>query len=171
MVIYADIILLENIIMNYIIILATAIINKKEIKIFKIFLSSFIGGVYALLNYISKINLELSVLLKILLSIIMIYISFTPKSIKTLLKELLVFYLTSFTFGGAAFMLLYFIKPQNIIEENGILIGTYPIKMAISGGILGFSIIIIAFKNIKSKWDKNNMLCDVEIFLNDNIFT
>ena len=33
------------------------------------------------------------------------------------------FYLTSLTFGGTAFMLLYFINPEDIISKDGVLIG------------------------------------------------
>jgi hypothetical protein len=45
----------------------------------------------------------------------------------------MLFYLVSFTFGGVAFMLLFFLKPDEIIYEDGHLIGTYPIKIALLG--------------------------------------
>lgn len=42
MTIYIDIIILENLIMNYIIMYATSIIVKKKAKIFRLFISSLI---------------------------------------------------------------------------------------------------------------------------------
>ena len=54
------------------------------------------------------------------------------------------------TKGGCAFALLYFIKPENIIMKNGVYIGTYPIKIALLGGIVGFVVTYIAFKIIKN---------------------
>ena len=68
----------------------------------------------------------------------MVYIAFKPTNVKKLFKELIIFYLTSFTFGGVSFALLYIINPAKILFENGVLIGTYPIKIIIVGGIVRF---------------------------------
>lgn len=136
MTIYIDIIFLENLFMNYIIIYATGIIVKAPIKIIRTLLSATLGSVYAILSYISILEIYSSVFLKIILSIAIVYIAFNPKNIKTFFKQLTIFYLTSFTFGGVAFALLYFISPQKILMENGVLIGTYPIKIVLAGGIV-----------------------------------
>lgn len=169
MTIYVDVVLIENIAMNYIILFATAIISKSEVKILKILLSSIIGGIYAILAYIANLSMVFNLFLKIFLSISMVYISYKPKKIKSLAKQLILFYLVSFTFGGAAFMLLYFLKPQDIISKNGMFIGTYPIKVALLGGIVGFTIIVIGFKTIKGKLSTKNIYCEIEIvFRNKN---
>lgn len=118
MTIYIDLIFLENLFMNSIIIYATAIILKKQIKIFRILISSIIGAIYACLYYISNLQIYSSVFLKIILSFVMVYVSFDSKSVKAFLIDVLIFYLTSFTFGGVTFALLYFINPGNIVFEN-----------------------------------------------------
>lgn len=79
------------------------------------------------------------------------------------------FYLVSFTFGGIAFMLLFFIKPQNIIVKSNHLVGTYPIKIAIIAGIVGFLVFIIISRIIKNNLSKKSMLCEIEIFYKGNI--
>lgn len=91
------------------------------------------------------------------------YIAFNPKEIKKLAKQLVIFYLTSFVFGGCAFSLLYFIKPQNILMKNGVYVGTYPIKIALLGGLVGFIITNIAFKIIKTKLKKKDMIYKIKI--------
>lgn len=136
MTIYIDIIFLENLFMNYIIIYATGIIVKAPIKIIRTFLASGIGGVYAILSYMSMLEICSNLFLKIALSVVMVYIAFNPKNKKIFFKQLMIFYLTSFTFGGVAFALLYFVSPQKILMEKGVLIGTYPIKMVLAGGIV-----------------------------------
>lgn len=93
----------------------------------------------------------------------MVYIAFLPKNIKSLFKYLIIFYLTSFVFGGCAFFLLYYIKPQEILYKNGFLTGTYPIKIIFLGAIVGLVILNIAFKVIKNRLTKNDMFCEVEI--------
>lgn len=163
MTVYLDIIFLENLCINCIILLATALINKNTISIIRILLSSLIGSVYAVIVYLSISEIFTNVILKVILSLCMVHIAYNPRNMKILLKQLILFYLTSFTFGGVAFALLYFVKPQNILIRNGVLIGTYPIKIALTGVILGFIIITIAFKNYKKKLSKKDMFCNITI--------
>ena len=131
--IYLDIVFIENVIMNYIILLATVIITKEKLNQIRIIISSIIGGIYAVSYYVTKFSTYITIPAKVILSIVMIYIAINPKSIKKMIKELIVFYLTSFAFGGCAIAILYTIKPQNIINKKGSLIGINPIKVALIG--------------------------------------
>lgn len=166
MTIYIDIIFLENLFMNYIIIFATGIILKTKIKIFRTLISSLIGSIYAVMYYLSNFIIYSNIILKILLSLAMVYLAFNPKSIRYFFRCLIIFYLTSFTFGGVSFALLYFIDSKQTFFQNGLLIGIYPMKMILAGGILGFIIITTAFKNIKNKISKNDTFCELEIQFN-----
>lgn len=163
MTLYVDIIFLENLIMNSIIILATGIILKNTQRIWRNLVSSGIGAIYAILIYTSNFKIYSNIILKVILSVVIVYIAFKPANIRFFLKHIIIFYLTSFTFGGVAFALLYFVRPQDILFQNGVLIGTYPIKMILAGGILGFIIITFAFKNIKGKLTRKDMMCTVII--------
>ena len=118
MTIYIDVIFLENLFMNYIILFATGTILKITPKILRTFISSTIGGVYAILSYMNVLEIFSNIVLKIILSISMVYIAFGSKNIKQFLKQLIIFYLTSFTFGGVAFAFLYFVKPQSILMKK-----------------------------------------------------
>jgi len=164
MTLYVDIIFLENIFMNSIILLATGTILKTPIRILRNVLASVLGSVYAIIIYVTKIEIYSNVFLKIILSLIIVYIAFKPVNFKSLMKHLIIFYLTSFTFGGVAFALLYFIRPQDILFQDGVLIGTYPMKIILAGGIIGFIIITMSFKNIKGKLGKNDMFCLIKIY-------
>lgn len=138
MTIYLDIVFAENIIMNYIILIATGIICKEKFKQMRIIISSIIGSIYSIAYYITEIKLYVTIIAKILLSIAMVYIAFNSKNIKKTFKCLVVFYLTSFAFGGCAFAILYYIKPENIVYRNGSFIGTYPMLIAILGRSIRF---------------------------------
>ena len=169
MTIYLDIVFFENFILNYIIILSTAIISKSKMKLTSIMLSSTIGGIFSILNYLMNMNSLENMVLKIIISILMMLIAFNDYKIKKLIKQLLFFFFFSFTFGGIAFMLLFFIKPQNIIIKSNHLVGTYPIKITILAGILGFVVIFLIEKIIKDRLNKKSMICDLEIFYDGKI--
>lgn len=166
MTIYLDIVLFENIILNYIIILSTAIISKSKISTLRIICSSIIGGIFAILNYIVNMDMVSSIIIKLMISIIMMLLAFQNYNLKKLVRQLIFFYLVSFTFGGIAFMLIFVVKPQNIIMKENHFVGTYPLKMAVLAGGVGFIIISIVSKIIKDRISKKSMICDLEIFYN-----
>lgn len=168
MTIYIDIVLIENLLMNYIILYAVGIILKKQIKHIRLILSSFIGAIYSIVAYMSILEIYSSMFLKIILSIVIVYISYNPQNAKQLWKEVLIFYMTSFVFGGAAFALIYIIKPQDIFMKNGLFLGTYPLKTILLGAIVAFFVIITSFKIVKSKISKKDMFCKVKIKINEN---
>ena len=118
MTIYLDVVFIENICMNSTILFATGLVTKTKCKIIRNLISSTIGAVYVIGAYITNNELYTNSIVKIGLSITMVYIAFYPNSIKSAFKYIVIFYLTSFVFGGCAFALLYYIKPQNIFYNN-----------------------------------------------------
>lgn len=166
MTIYIDVIIIENLIMNYIILYATGLISKNKISYIRIFLASSIGAIYAITEYMLKIGVYSNIIVKTLLAIIMVVVAFCPQNVKKLCKQLVLFYLTTFTFGGVATYLIYVLKPQNIIIKNGMFVGSYVLKVIFIGAIVGTIILITAFKFAKNKITKKDMFCKVKIALN-----
>lgn len=163
MTIYIDIVLLENLVMNYIILLATGIILKIKIKHLRLIIASLIGAIYSIFGYISNIKIYSNMILKVILSVIIIYVAYNPQNVKKMWKQLLVFYLTSFAFGGASFALIYIIKPQDILMKNGLFLGTYPLKTVILAAIIAFILIIGVFKIVKTKISRKDIFKNVKI--------
>ena len=165
--IYLDIILFENLCMNYIILFATGIVMKRKIKHTRLIISSLIGSVYAIVIYLNITKIASNIIMKIVLSVTMVWLSFTEENYKMLLKDLLMFYLISFVFGGCSFALIYFISPENVRINNGVLVGLYPIKVTLLAGAVAFIIIQIAFKITKNKISASDMICWIEIYFGD----
>lgn len=166
MTIYIDIIIVENLIMNYIILYATGLISKSKIYYLRIFFASLIGAIYVAIQYISNLSIYSNIAIKLVLSIIIVFIAFNPQDIKKMCKQLVLFYLTTFTFGGVATYLIYVLKPQDIIIENGMYVGTYVLKVIFIGALLGTVILVVAFKFAKNKITKKDMICKIKIKLN-----
>lgn len=166
MTIYIDVVLIENLIMDFIILLATGIVLKEKIKTVRLLLASLLGAIYSIVSYMSILEIYSSIILKIILSIVIVYIAFNPQTMKKMWKNILIFYLTSFVFGGSAFALIYIVKPQDILMKNGLFLGTYPLKTILLGAIISFIIIITAFTIVKTRITKKDMLCEVEIQIN-----
>lgn len=164
--IYVDVIFLENLIMNSIILYATAIILKIKPKTVRIIISSTIGSIYAIILYVTNMKIYTSIISKIILSAIMVYVAFNPQNVKKMWKQLLIFYLTSFVFGGVSLYLIYVIKPQNILMKNGMFAGQYVLKVIMLGAIVAFIIIKISLKIIKTKFNPKDIYCKIKFKLN-----
>lgn len=167
MTIYIDVVLIENLLMNYIILFATGTVLKIKIKYIRILLASLVGAIYTIIAYILALKIYSNIFLKFVLSLIIIYIAFNPKSVKKLFKFTLIFYLTSFVFGGAAFALIYIVRPQEILRNNGLVLNSNSIKLIFISAIVAFIIITIGFKVVKSKISARDMYCYIKIKLND----
>ncbi len=155
--------------MNAIILYASAIILKIKPKTIRIIFASAIGSIYAIITYVTELPIYTSIISKAVLSIIMVYVGFNPQSIKKLLKQVFIFYLTSFVFGGVALYLIYVIKPQNALIRNGMFVGDYVLKVIFLGAIVAFIIIKIAIKIIKTKINSKDMYCNIKIKINEQM--
>ncbi|MCI8310250.1 MAG: hypothetical protein HFJ45_08890 [Clostridia bacterium] len=147
MTIYVDLIFFENLILNYIILLATTIMRKLKIHWIKILFSSMLGSAFSILNYILEMNFLCNFLFKLVISFLMIIIAFENHKIIIFFKNLIIFYLISFTFGGASFMFLFFIKPQNIMFDSGHFIRNISNKNGVIGRIIWISVNFNCFKS------------------------
>ena len=166
MTVYLDVVFLENLVINYLIIYVTGIIAKSKIKPFKIFIGSAIGATYSIIYYIINLKIYSSLLIKLMLSVVIIYISFNSKSFKKLLKQIILFYLVSFVFGGAAVSIIYMFDSQKITIQNGVLVGDYTLKTVLIGIIIAYITALVGFNIIKTKISKKDLICDVTVTLN-----
>mgnify|MGYP004561844701 FL=1 len=159
--------------MNYIILFATYVIIKPKAKHpqIRIILSSLIGSVYAVIVYLNILSIYSNIFAKIILSIVMVYVAFNPKNAKVLLKQILIFYLVSFIFGGCTFALIYFIKPENVKMKNGVFVGIYPLKVGIIAGVIAFVATQIAFKINKIKLNNKHTFFNIQLYYKNQSIT
>ena len=163
MTVYLDIVFIENVLMNYIILFACVVLLKIKPSKIRLIVASCIGAVYTIIMYLNIIPIYSNFVMKFVLSLVIVYVAFKPNKVKLMVKEIVIFYLTSFVFGGCVFGLMYFLKPQLVQMRNGSFVGTYPIKVAVIGGGLAFVLIQISFKLVKFKISKNDVIYKIKI--------
>ena len=155
--------------MNIIILYTTSIILKVKPKVIRIITASLIGSIYAIIAYTIEISIYMSIISKWILAIVIVYIAFNPQNVKKMCKQVLIFYLTSFVFGGVALYLIYFLKPQEIFIKNGVYVGKYVLKVIFLGAIIAFIIVKISFKIIKTKINSKDMYCKIKVFIDEKV--
>ena len=110
MIIYADIILAVNLLMNSIILWFTARATDSCVSCWRIIMGSGAGAMYALLGADNSFGFVYSAGGKLLVSGALIFVTFGYLSWRMFLFRLGVFYLISFLFGGAVLGWMYFLE-------------------------------------------------------------
>ena len=164
MIIYMDLILFLNFVIDLIILMVVGIVLKRKKNLTRIILGAFIGSLSVLFLLIKLSNLELFIY-KILLGFIMTYISFGYQNIKYVIKNFLYLYMVSIILGG----FLYYLNILFSYRQEGIIF----IFKGLSINIIILFLVspIILFMYIKQMKEKTNynIYHNVEIYFKNKI--
>lgn len=126
MTIYIDLIILINFIIDFILLLSTAKLLKRNFKIKNILLSSLIGSTSTILLFIITNQFQIT-LYKLLTSIIMILITFKYNNFNYFKDNLIYLYILSITLGGT----IYLLSNTITLNHNGLLFTPNGLKINI----------------------------------------
>lgn len=161
--VYADIILLENLIMNYFILWSTARLARYRYSKLKLLIASFLGAVYALLSYSPEYSYLFSFYMKILFSLLIVIVAYTPEYFHLLLKLTATFYIISFIFGGAAFGLFYFINGLNLTSNGISFIRDFPVGLLAVAVAASYFIIKYSWDYIQHRINRDKIILKVQM--------
>lgn len=120
--IYLDIIILENIVINYLILWATSKFSRNRTPNFRLLSGALVGVAYlVLMILLPEMKMITTILSKVLLSVAMVAVAFHFNKVSAFLKTLALFYAATFLFAGAGFALLFFNKTGGVIR-NGVIL-------------------------------------------------
>lgn len=169
MIAYLDLIILENLCMNYLILYTTGKLLNRNIKKIRLFFASIVGVLYVFSLYINLPNYVLNIS-KIIIAVLLVKIGFNSNKIKNIAKEAVVLFMVTFVYSGCALGFLHFIKPKVIYIVNGMVIGgEYIFELLLISACISFALIKVSMKLIKlrQKLTKSDMICEIEIKLDD----
>ena len=162
--IYLDLIMIINFFFDFILLTSVSLILKRKTKLNRIIFSSFFGGISILFLFVKLNSIELF-LFKIIISIIMILISFGYKNIKFTIINFIYLYIISIFLGGG----LYFFNIQFSYKHNGIIFYHNGLSINIILIIIMTPIVLILYffnyKNIKNNYSN---YFNTRIYINNN---
>lgn len=161
--VYIDIVFFTNFLFDFILLLSVNIILKRNMKIYRIILGALTGTLTLLMLFIRMNSLTLF-LYKLVISIIMVLITFDYKTIKYTFKNLYFLYIVSIIMGG----FLYFINNQINVKNEGLIFITSNFSLNLILGIILSSIFIYFYiketKDLKENYNKYHKLT---LYIND----
>lgn len=119
-VIYADILVAINMIVNYFLLRACTAVTGSDCKTVRLFLSSAAGGLFSMIIFIENIPPVVNAVIKILFLGVMVAVAFGVKSVKAFVKNCSSFFIANFVFAGIMLAFSVFVAPEKALYKNGI---------------------------------------------------
>lgn len=170
MVVYADVLVFLNLIINYFLLLAVSKIIRKCCAIWRMVLSAFLGATSSLYIFFPPLSIWIENLLKLTVSVIMILVAFGFKGLRTFLKNVVLLMVVTLGFGGLMYAVWIIFKPNGMVINNSIVYFDISIIWLIGFTVVGYLLFSLLFK-ILSHSSALAQKCDITIIANKKSIT
>lgn len=135
MIIYVDILIVTNIIINYFLLLLTVRYCSYTVKRQRILFSSLIGGLYSLISLATNFSFVVVLVLKLICCFFMVIVLFGKKDF---FKNYYIFLIINLIFSGCMLVLWFFVAPPGMQVNNGVVYFNISTKMLIISIIVAY---------------------------------
>lgn len=164
--------LLENFIINFLILYSTKIITKSKTNIKNIILGGIISTLYSLILFYPSLLFLSKFYMKVIISSIIILLTFRNKNIKIFFYQLIGFYIISFIFAGAIMgMSFNFTNLYNLLTNKIEMFKFFKLKYLIIGLLVAILGAYKIFDYYDSRSIQGNFLAKVNISYKDRNIT
>lgn len=120
LIVYADVLVFLNLVVDYFLLLATAKIIKIKTKVFRMVLASFVGGLFSLYIFFPVSNIFIETLIKLGFCLVMVLVAFGFLGFKDFLRNAIVLFLVMCGYGGIMVAVWYAFKPNGMVINNSV---------------------------------------------------
>jgi|GEM_PF-3146364 len=161
--IFVDVLFIINFIIDYILLSITSFFAKKSPSIFKMCLAASVGALFSATVFFTKINPVFSFFCTVLVAFIMIFIAFGTKKVKTLLRDVSIFYLVVISASGVGFALIFSGNSGTFAVNNGVFYANIDAYTLLLIFVVSVTLIHTATGYIKKQKIKSSYLYNVTI--------
>ncbi|HCW54816.1 MAG TPA: sigma-E processing peptidase SpoIIGA [Clostridium sp.] len=165
MIVYADMIVLENTIVNLFLLIITMKCARHKYKTITILASAFVGGLYTMVLFIPELGALRSFVIEIFVAYLMIRITSGKMKFLSHIKLLILFLLLTFMLSGICF--LFSIKQNYYILGSSFNIKHYSIKYIIISLMIIYIIGSRVIDYVKERNFVNNYLYKINFEIDD----
>ena len=163
MIVYADILILLNFLVNYFLLLTAKKINGVSPKLYRVILSSVLGAFFSLYIFLPPLNKALDLLLKLFACFLMTLICFGYKSHKKFLKAFFTVFGSTCLYAGIMIAVWHIFEPKGMVINNSVIYFNIS-PLFLIGFTVGFYFLFSIGLKIFSKSSKIAERCEVTLF-------
>ncbi len=161
--IYVDVLFFINLIINYLILCATAILSGRELLKLRTLAGASLGALYSVFIFFPSVSFLFWNVMKIFISALIVLVSFHFKNIISFAKLFVCFYAVTLVFGGGMFAFYYFTSAGSQMNySNGVYYIDLPLWLLITLSVLFYVFIKVIVRITDSRKNKS-LIQDVEI--------
>lgn len=138
--VYIEDVILDNLIIDFLILLLTAKLLRKNIRYYRLIIASLIGVLFTILNVVVTIKGLSLFLYKFILALLMVIVAYGEKKIKKIILNYITFIFVTLIVGGGCFFICF---------NYGVIVmgqdGTISYQLALPLGIIVGVIMLISF--------------------------
>lgn len=158
-VIYIDVLFVVNFFITFLLVLITSKLCKRDEKLWKSVLASFIGALYSLVILFDDLNFLISSLGKLLAACLIILIAFKFRNLKNYIKEVAIFFFANLLFLGIIIGMWFIFKPKGVVINNGAVYFNASAKTLLITALLAYVISVAAIRIYNNKIGKKELYC------------
>ncbi len=165
-VIYADVLITVNFIINYLLLRAVSVFFSVKHSTIRFLISSFTGGLFSLIIFIENIPGVLSTLINFLFLLFMVFLAFNIKSFKDFFRYFFAFLLSNISFAGIMLAIELLSSTNRIIYKNGVVYFDINFVTLIIASVFCYFVVLLISRFISSR-AVNKLIYDIELFYGD----
>ena len=167
MVIYVDVLLIVNFLVDYFLIQTVEFITKSKTKVYRCIIGAFIGSLSSLYIFWGIDSVVFDLLLKIIFCCVCTIVVFGFKNIKSFLKYVTTIFIVTALYGGIMKAVLNIFKPKGLYIKNSVVyLNISPLLLI--GFTVVFYFVFLGFSLIFKSSSIKSERCDIELYANNN---
>ena len=170
MIVYADVLVVLNLIVDYFLISLSAYILKRKVAVWRMILSAAIGAISSLYIFLPEMSSVLEMLLKTVVCSVMCFCAFGFLNFKSFIRSFVAVVTISFIYGGAMIAIWYVFKPKGMVINNSVVyFNVSPVFLILFSLIAYIAIVII--RKFTEKTAEYSKYCDIDLITDKNTTT
>ncbi len=166
-IIYIDVLLIVNVIIDYFLIKATEFFVGKNSSKLRVFFGSVFGALSSLLILLPDLS-YLSIAINVAVAAVITFIVFGFNDFRTFIKNTVYYFLVSFLFAGLIVFINFSFSPENLATNNlSFYFDISPIFLLLS--VLGFYLLLSVIEILFKKPSEKPQLVEVELSILKNV--
>ena len=143
MFIYADVLIIVNIYVDFLLIQSAKTITHSPMKTSRGIIAAMLGSLFSLVIFLPRLPVWLMMLTKLISSAVIVFTAFGYENRRIYLKRLFIFYLTAFIYGGLGTGLAYISGGKLLVSRNGILYADFSLPALVITSIAAYACIAV----------------------------
>lgn len=157
MTVYADVLIVVNLFVNYALLLCSSLILKNKLSNLRLLAGAFIGSVYGLIIFLPKLPVYIELPMRIVSSVLIVLAAFGYKNIRRFLRCFFIFLAVTVAFGGIMLVLWVTVAPVGMIYNNGTVYFNINLSVLAVSTVVCFALVSLISRLIARKAPINSM--------------